>query len=170
MAVTLPTFVFRGRTIEVDVPHLAFATAIAGWCVWFCHDAWRAQHDVENLILIVPASAVAVVLYAAIAAGCFRAKARDDAGAVLRPPLERGVGVRIAGTMALLAGYASTGPLIGFDLATFAYVLVMLLFLGERRVVVLLLVPTLFCAIVVYCFGTILATPLPLFFFGNDAS
>lgn len=72
--------------------------------------------------------------------------------------------------MALLAAYAAGGPLIGFDVATFAYLLAMLLFLGERRIVVLVLVPGLFCAIAIYCFGTLLATPLPLLFFSGDGS
>ena len=53
-----------------------------------------------------------------------------------------------------------------------------LLFLRERhghrgdrcRILVLLLVPLLFCVAVIYCFSTLLATPLPLFFLGgNDA-
>jgi len=40
--------------------------------------------------------------------------------------------------------------------------------LGERCIIVLLVVPVLFCAIAIYCFGTLLATPLPLLFFGGD--
>jgi hypothetical protein len=170
MTAPRPNFTLRRRSIEVDVAHLAFATAIAAWCVWFCYDAWSAQRDVENLILIVPASAAAVALYAVVAAGCFRLTRRPEAPAVVRRPLERGPAVKIAGTMALLAAYTVTGPLIGFDVATFAYILAMLLFLGERRILVLLLVPALFCAIAIYCFGTLLATPLPLLFFGSDAS
>jgi hypothetical protein len=170
MAASLPSFAFRGRTIEVDAPHLAFATAIAGWSAWFCQDAWRAQHDVENLILIVPASAAALVLYAFVAAGCFRAIPRGQVPVPARRPLEPGIGVKIVGTMAMLGAYALAGPLIGFDVATFAYILAMLLFLGERRIVILVLVPVLFCAVVIYSFGTLLATPLPLLFFGGDAS
>ncbi len=160
-----PTFAFRGRTIEVDVPHLSFATAIAGWCVWFCQDAWRAQRDVENLILIVPVTAAAVLFYAAIAAGCFHAVTDGEPRARLAP----GIGMKIAGTMALLGAYAAAGPLIGFDVATFVYILAMLLFLGERRIPVLVLAPVLFCVIAIWCFGTLLATPLPLLFFGDGS-
>ena len=46
----------------------------------------------------------------------------------------------------------------------------MLLLLGERRILVLVLVPALFCAIVIYCFNTLLATPLPLLLFPGDAA
>jgi hypothetical protein len=77
--------------------------------------------------------------------------------------------LKIAGTMALLAGLVIAGPLIGFDIASFAYILATLLLLGERRIIVLLLVPTLFCIVVIYCFDTILPIPLPLLFMAGGA-
>ena len=143
---------------RVDIPHLLFAGAIAGWCAWFCIDAWSASRNVENLVLIVPAAALAVVLFAFVAVGCFRRRAEGNAG---RRPIARSLLARIAGTMALLAVFAAAGPLVGFDVAILAYVALMLLLGGERRPLVLVLVPVLFCAAVVYCFGTVLATPLP---------
>ena len=171
MAATPARFTFRGRTVVVDVPHLGFATAIAAWCAWFCQDAWRAQRDVENLIMILPASLLAVILYCFVAAGCVHIVSDPEQGAVApRQPLAPGMARKIAGTMALLATYVVAGPLIGFDIVSFAYILAMLWFLGERRILVLLLVPALFCAIAIYCFNTILATPLPLLFFAGDAS
>ncbi len=171
MAAPLARFTFRGRTIAVDVPHLAFATAIVGWCIWFCRDAWRAQLDVGNLIMILPASLLAVILYAFVAAGCVRiVSAPEQYAAAPRQPLGPGMAGKIAGTMALLFAYVIAAPLIGFDAVSFAYILAMLWFLGERRILLLLLVPALFCAIAIYCFDTILATPLPLLFFSGDAS
>lgn len=171
MLVPPARFTLRGRTVIIDLPHLAFATAIAAWCIWFCQDAWRAQRDVENLIMIVPASLLAVILYLFVAAGCCRiVRQPEQAAASPRQPLRPGMATKIAGTMALLVAYVIAAPLIGFDLVSFAYILAMLLFLGERRILVLLLVPSLFCAIAIYCFDTILATPLPLLFFAGDAS
>jgi hypothetical protein len=168
MALSHPVISLGGSRITVDVPHLAFVTAIVAWCVWFCRDAWLAQADVENLIMIVPASAAAGILYVFVAAGCF--KAVGPAGGVEpRRPLDTGVGVKIAGTMALLAALVVAGPLIGFDLASFVYILATLLLLGERRITVLLLVPALFCIVVIYCFDTILPIPLPLFFGADGA-
>jgi hypothetical protein len=153
------------------VPHLAFATAIAGWCIWFCQDAWRAQRDVENLIMILPASVLAVILYVFVAAGCVRiVRSPEHDAAAPRQPLGPGMAGKIAGTMALLSAYVIAAPLIGFDVVSFVYILTMLWFLGERRIVVLLLGPALFCTIAIYCFDTILATPLPLLFFSGDAS
>jgi hypothetical protein len=168
MAVTHPVISLGGSRIAVDLPHLAFVSAITGWCAWFCRDAWLSQADVENLIMIVPAAAAAVILYVFVAAGCFKVvgPAHD---LETRRPLQRGVGVKIAGTMALLAALVVAGPLIGFDIAAFVYILATLLLLGERRIMVLLLVPALFCIVVVYCFNTILPIPLPLFFLAGGA-
>ena len=168
MASSHPVISLRGSRIAVDVPHLAFVTAIAASCVWFCRDAWLAQAEVENLIMIVPASVAAAILYVFVAAGCFRLVGRTD-GFETRRPLDGGVGLKIAGTMALLAGLVIAGPLIGFDIASFAYILATLLLLGERRIIVLLLVPTLFCIVVIYCFDTILPIPLPLLFMAGGA-
>jgi hypothetical protein len=168
MALSHPVISLGGSKIAVDVPHLAFVTAIVAWCVWFCRDAWLAQADVENLIMIVPASAAAGILYVFVAAGCFKAVGPTDRFESRRP-LKSGVGVKIAGTMALLAALVVAGPLIGFDLASFVYILATMLLLGERRIIALLLVPALFCIVVIYCFDTILPIPLPLLFGADGA-
>lgn len=166
MSAAHPTFELRGRTVSIDLPHLAFATAIAGWAAWFCWDAWHSGADVENLILILPASAAALVLYGFVVASCCRVVENAEP---LRPPLAKGVGVKVAGSMALLAGLVVAGPLVGFDVACFVYIAAMLAFLGERRIVILVLVPLIFCLIAIYGFSKILATPLPLFFFHEAA-
>lgn len=194
------------RKITIDLPHLVFVTGIGGWCAWFCWDAWRSNSGVENLILIVPVSVFAVVLYLCVAAGCFRVETGDSATAPSsrgsaelgrssvgsvdgsvgsvhgpagsgghdsagsgRPPLAPGIGVKVAGSMALLAAFVVAGPLIGFDVACFVYMLAMLAFLGERRVLILLVVPLLFCAAAIYCFNNLLSTPLPLYFFAGNS-
>lgn len=165
MSTTYPVVIVSGRKIAIDVPHLTFVTLLSGWAAWFCWDASHASATVENLILILPISVVAIVLYFFVAADCFhRVPAGEEKEPFAREPLARGMAVRIAGSMALLAGFVVAGPLIGFDIASFAYTLGMMAFLGERRIWVLLLVPLLFSAVVIYCFSTLLSTPLPLFF------
>src|SRR5258708_2079621 len=143
MALSHPVISLGGSKIAVDVPHLAFVTAIVAWCLWFFRDTWLAQADVENLILIAPASIAAGLLYLFVAAGCFRIVGHTD-DFEARRPLGSGAGVKIAGTMALLAALVIAGPLVGFDVASFVYILATLLLLGERRIIVLLLVPALF--------------------------
>jgi hypothetical protein len=168
MALSHPVISLAGSKIAVDVPHLGFVSAITGWCAWFCRDAWLSQADVENLIMIVPAAAAAALLYVFVAAGCLRVVDATDVSE-MRRPLDRGIGAKIAGTMTLLAALVIAGPLIGFDVASFVYILATLLLLGERRIIVLLLVPALFCIVVIYCFNTILPIPLPLFFLAGGA-
>lgn len=154
-----------GRKIAVDIPHLIFATGLAGWAAWFCWDAWHASDSIENLILIVPVSAAAVLLYFFILVGCFeRVRETGEAQAPARKPLARGVALKVAGSMALLAAFVVAGPLIGFDVASFVYMFGMMFLLGERRILVLVLTPLVFCAAVIYCFATLLSTPLPLLF------
>lgn len=152
-----------GRKTAVDVPHVAFATGIAGWIVWYCWDAWHANAQVENLIMILPVSLIGVALYFFVVAGCFKRvhESHEQSGSA-REPIARRTAIRIAGSMVLLAGFVLSGPLIGFDVASFLYMLLMMAFLGERRVLVLVSVPLIFSVAVIYCFGSLLATPLPV--------
>jgi hypothetical protein len=164
MASSRPILELAGRKIAVDLPHFVFASVIAAWSVWFCRDAWRASPDVENLILIVPVTAVAVTLYFFVCAGCFQFLNAGTETESAREPLGNGMGVKVAGSMVLLVTFVVAGPLIGFDIASFLYLMAVMAFLGERRVVVLLGAPLFFSVVAIYCFGTLLSTPLPLFF------
>lgn len=167
MAVSSPTIRIGPRRFRVDLPHLAFATGIAAWAAWYGRDAWLASAEVENLILIVPAAIAAIILYLFVAAGCFRPAETETP---VRQSRHGGAsGGKIAGTMAMLTAFAVAGPLIGFDVAVFVYLLAMLLFLGERRILVLTLVPVAFTLVVVFGFGTLLDTPLPMLLFGDGS-
>jgi hypothetical protein len=162
MALSHPSFQCAGRKIAVDLPHLAFASAIAGWVAWYCCDAALAQASVSNLIMILPASLAALALYLTIAVGCFRVVGPAEPPEPLRKPLALGLAAKIAAAMALLVAYAVSAPWIGFDVASFTYVFATLVLLGERRPLALVLIPGLFCVSVIYVFGTVMATPLPL--------
>jgi putative tricarboxylic transport membrane protein len=166
----LPVLRLGEWRLAVDVPHLLFASGMALWCVWYGRDAWLAAADVQNLILIAPGTIAAVVLYLVVLKSCLHVT-RAAASPVIseRAPLSPLVKRRIAGLMILLAAFVLAAPTLGFDVASFAYLLGTLLFLGERRPLMLILVPLLFCVVAIYCFQTILATPLPLMFFGDAA-
>lgn len=124
---------------------------------------------VANLIMIVPSTVGGIILYVFVAVGCFHSlNLRQPEVLCERSPLERGKGLKIAGTMAMLFGFVIVSPTVGFDVACLLYVGGMLIFLGERRPLPLILIPVIFCAIAIYCFSQILYTPLPLFFFGGD--
>jgi hypothetical protein len=150
----------------VDIPNIAFASCLAGWVGWYCWDAWHANAAIENVILILPVSALGILLYFLVVAGCFKRVSPDQKQcASSHEPVGRGMAIKIVGSMAMLAGLVLAGPLIGFDIASFVYMLGMMAFLGERRILVLLFFPLLFSVVVIYCFTTLLATPLPVLIF-----
>src|SRR6266568_4807761 len=163
---TLPEWRLGRWRVAVDVPHLLLVAAIGAWCAWFWYDSYTAAADIENLSLIEPVAILALLLCAALLFDCIHVRGTTSPGPPPtsdRKPLTPIFRVRLLGTMALLAVYVAIGPFAGFDIATFAYIFASLLFLGERRVWVLLLTPAIVCAIAIYCFNIILATPLPLF-------
>ena len=153
-----------GRQVVVDAPHVAFVSAIVGFCAWYLFDARSASTNVQNLLLVEPAAILVLVLYIVILRDAVTV---ERLGASLpsvsqREKLAPRFRRRIFGAMALLGLYVLTMAEIGFDIATFLYVLATLCLLGERRISVLLLVPLLFSAIVIYAFGTLLSLPVPL--------
>lgn len=157
----LPSLRIGQWCVAIDLAHFVFVAGISSWIAWYGFDAYSAGADIQNLSLIAPCVALALVLALSVLAGCVsvsRAVPPDCA----RVPLTADFRRRILGTMALLALYVATAPFAGFDVATFAYILATLAFLGERRPLVLLLLPAGFCAIAIYGFDTVLATPLPL--------
>ena len=166
MSESQPMDKFTGRKLTVDIPNIIFATGIAGWVAWYCWDAWHANAAMENMILILPVSALGILLYLFVIAGCIKhVSPNEKQSTPSHEPMGRGIAIKIVVSMAMLAALVLAGPLIGFDIASFAYMLGMMFFLGERRILVLLLFPLLFSVAVIYCFGTLLATPLPVLIF-----
>lgn len=154
---------FAVGKFAVDIPNIVFATALAGWVAWYCWDAWHANAAMENVILILPVSALGILLYFFVVAGCIKRISMDEKRcASSREPMSRGMAIKIVGSMAMLAALVLAGPMIGFDIASFVYMLGMMAFLGERRILVLLFFPLIFSIVVIYCFGTLLSTPLPV--------
>jgi putative tricarboxylic transport membrane protein len=154
-----------GRRVVFDLPHAALVTAIAGWCLWYLFDARAASTNIQNLILIQPLAILVAILWVAILRETVRfepTKRLPDSAAPQREPLDRTTAFKVFGSMALLGLYVASMTTIGFDVATFVYVLASLLLLGERRLAVLAPVPLLFTTIVVVAFDQLLARPLPL--------
>lgn len=166
-----PIIHFSGRDVAVDIPQVAFATCIAGWAAWYCWDAWHASAEVENLIMILPVSIIAIVLYFFVLSGSIkRVKKDEEAATAPNETVSRKTAIKIFGSMVLLGGFVIAGPYIGFDVASFLYMLLMMAFLGERRPVALVVISVLFSIVVIYCFSTLLATPLPVLIFRGQGS
>lgn len=139
---------------RLDIPHALFIGVIGGTTIWYCLDARAASSDIQNLGLIAPVSAMIVAL---CAVGLWQSPNT-------RPAISR----RVFGAMALLGVYVLTMDRIGFDLATWLYILTNLLVLGERRIWLLAMVPLVFAAVVTFAFANLLQTPMPLLFGGGE--
>lgn len=135
---------------RLDLPHVAFLCVLGGWTLWYLLDAWFASADLQNLGLIAPVSIIVLVLCAL--------------GLAATPVIRPTISTRILGTMGLLGAYVLTMDRIGFDLATWLYVLASLLLLGERRTWLLAAVPLIFAALATFAFANLLQTPMPLLF------
>ena len=147
--------------VVVDLPHLLFLTGLVGFCVWYFFDAYTASNTLENLLLIEPAVIAAVILYFVILRDVIRVVPGADLAAVPRAPLSPLLRVRIFGGMALLIAYVASMGVIGFDVATVVYVAATLALLGERRPVMLVVLPVVFAGVVVYAFRQMVTVPVP---------
>jgi hypothetical protein len=158
--------------VRADIPNIAFATLIVAWVAWYCYDAWFANAAVENMILILPVSVAALILYGFVVASCFHRVIEASEKAVPRTEVENSVGrkkaVRVVGCMVLLSAFVLSGPYIGFDVSSFLFIFLMMLFLGERRIWMLAVIPLVFSTIVIYCFSHLLSTPLPVLLVGGQ--
>ena len=153
--------VFRAgpRQVRVDLPQTLFATAIAAFCACYLLNARAASSDVQNMLLIEPAAIAGLILSALIVRDTIRL---EPAGTMVAgAPLDR-PGARVVGSMVLLGAYVFSMAKIGFDLATYLYILANLILLGERRILVLVVLPLAFAAAIVYGLSAISSIPLPL--------
>lgn len=149
------------RTVAVDVPHLLFLTGLVGFCAWYFLDAYTASDTLENLLLIEPAVIAAVILYFVILRDVIRVVPESGAVTTGRQPLSPLVLTRIFGGMGLLIAYVALMGVIGFDVATVLYVAATLALLGERRPVMLVVLPLVFGLLVVYGFRQMVTVPVP---------
>lgn len=112
--------------VTIDPGHLAGVTTIVGLCVWYFFDARRVSDSFDNLLLIAPAAALAVVLYAVIVARDVRIRradgGEDPAGAPADGAATAGPDWKQFALMGLLAAYVLAMPYAGFDVATAAFV------------------------------------------------
>ena len=143
----------------------ALLLVFIGFSLWYLHDAHRASSNVQNLLLIGPASGVAV------AAGLWLL-ARDLRHLRIRridpTPDPRTLRDRYGplAAMTALVLYAVAMPYVGFDVATFAFIATGMWIQGERRVAVLIGFPALVTVAVIYALQNVLFTPVPTMWMG----
>lgn len=151
------------RTYDVDWGHLVLVTAIAGACAAYLFDARSTSLSIQNLLLVQPMVLVVVALYLAILPQCFlaRDKVPEAAGADETESLKIEGAARVLAVMVALGAFAFTLDIIGFDLATFLFILVTMAICGERRPLGLILFPLGMTLFIIYSLRALVTFPMP---------
>jgi Tripartite tricarboxylate transporter TctB family len=151
------------RTYDVDWGHLVLVTALAGACVAYLFDARSTSLNIQNLLLLQPMVLVVVVLYLAILPQCFlaRDKVPDSAGEAASESLKIEGVARVMAVMVALGAFAFTLDIVGFDVATFLFIVVTMAICGERRPLGLVLFPVGMTLFIIYSLRALVSFPMP---------
>lgn len=161
---------------RVDWGHLALLAVICGVTTAYLFDARSTSLKINNLLLVEPAALLALVLALVVLPQCFRRPALSDQadpettsgsepkrGAQVvrqtegwRPLLK--VGLLMAGFGALVFSLET----VGFDVATFLFMVGGLWLCGERRIWVIGLFSAVFTAAIIYGYQQLVPYPFPL--------
>lgn len=148
----------RSGRMVVMWGHLALLAFIIGVVIWYWLSVRAVSLRPTNLLMIEPASIFALIMAALVVPQCFRrvAEGEDDAGESLN-----GLG-RVAALMAAFVAFALSLELAGFDVATFAFLVVALFICGERNWLLNLGFSAAFTVFIVWGYGSITPFPFPL--------
>lgn len=125
-------------TIRANWGALAFATLILAVSLWYYLSAQAVSDKYYNLILITPCVAAITLLYiATLLAEVKVARADTDIASENKVefpfPKMTSNELRILSNMVLVCVYVAVLESIGFDIASFVFIGLNLLLLGERR-------------------------------------
>lgn len=152
-----------GRTYEVDWGHLLVATLVVGVCIWYLADARSTSLNTQNLLLVQPATVLAVILYLLVLAQCVR-RVADAPGGAQEPSAKAASTladlVRIAALAAAFGFFIFSLETLGFDVGAWIFVTVGLYICGERRPWVLAIFPLAFTVAVVLGYQQLLPYPI----------
>lgn len=148
----------------IDWGHIALLVVLGGIAIWYLHDTWMASSRVRNLILVLPASVLALVLVVGIAGGVVIRGIKGAGDALTEPSDGAATSFRDRVypliLMAIFALYILTLPVTGFDVGSALFVMVAMMVDGERRPVFLILYPVLFATICTLLFRWLLPYPM----------
>ncbi len=162
---------------------LAFATLLLVFVAWYFLDAWTTSTSAENLILILPVSALCLLLYGVIVVQLLRrrpdpgfpAAAQDTPAAEGGAPTAEAAAEEAAAEagaarrrdrrafalMGLTCLYVAALVYLPFDLITVVYLAAAMVLNGERRWAFVGLYSLAFGLFVVVGFQTMLSIPFP---------
>ncbi len=152
--------------IRQNAAELMLVLSIAVIIVWYMMDAYAASSKVANLLLIVPIGVISLGFLFAIAIrilpGFLKPEEGDSPTESKKEEQTRENGKKIFLAMALLALYVLIIPTIGFDIATFLFIGVMMFVQGERKWAWLIVFPLIFSFLVSQFFSAMIPYPMPM--------
>jgi hypothetical protein len=136
--------------------HLALLALIGGVVIAYLLDARATSLRANNLLLVQPASILALILVALVVPQCFRRVAPDAPAETL------GDLGKVAALAAAFGAFAISLEIVGFDVATFAFMVIGLYICGERRWWLNLAFSIVFTVLLIYGYGAIIPFPFML--------
>lgn len=150
--------------IRSKFPELALSSFFLVLSCWYLSDTYRASSSTENLLLIFPAALVVIVLclwiIGRILFDVFRARIAQEEGKTEEKKEKKQVSV--FGAMCILAGFVLSMDWIGFDAATFLFMIALMFLQGERRPLWLTCFPAVFAVLVSLFFEYMIPYPMPM--------
>jgi hypothetical protein len=139
--------------------HLALLALIGGVVIAYLLDARATSLRANNLLLVQPASILALILAALVVPQCFRRVAPDAPDAPTETLGDLG---KVAALAAAFGAFAISLEIVGFDVATFAFMVIGLYICGERRWWLNLAFSIVFTVLLIYGYGAIIPFPFML--------
>lgn len=140
--------------------HLALLAVIVVTTVAYLIDARGVSTKTTNLLLIQPLAVVILILAALVLRSMFRRRETTEAETLAGE--SRADLARYIALIAALGFLAFTLETIGFDVATFLFMVFAMAVCGERRWLVNLVFSAAFTVLLIYGYGTITPFPFPL--------
>lgn len=177
----------NSRRITVDWGHLIVLALIAGATLWYNIDARSVSTDLNNLLLLQPVAIVTLLLCLFVVPQCFKVttdakdesaaikaaetdpeKAAPDEDAIITMPTAQSEGRDLLKMLAmggLLGIYVFSLEPVGFDVATFFFMVAAMLLCGERRPIALIAFPAILTFVTIYGFKALMPYPMPTLLF-----
>lgn len=141
--------------------HLALLAVIAATVIAYWMDARSVSLRANNILLVQPAAILALVLVLLVLPQCFR---RVDPNAPATQPTDFNELGKVAALTAAFGALTFSLERVGFDVATFVFMVIALFICGERRWWVLLPFSAVFTVLLIYGYGYLIPFPFPLTF------
>ena len=145
---------------SIEWGHVALLALICAVVIAYLVDARGVSTKINNLLMVEPAAILALIFAALVIPQVFVRRAPDEQGEARQH--ERRRLLTVAAVAALFGAMVLFMERIGFDVATFVFMVVALWLCGERKIWLVLLFSAVFTVAVIYGYQLLVPYPFPL--------